>query len=225
MNSKSIFFKYFHGGTFFPSLMFFLVLNLYITKTDGQIINIDGSAGGRRFDGIGAVSGGGATSVLLKDYPEPQRNQILDLLFKPNFGASISALLVEVPGDGNSTQGSEPSHMHSLNDENYSRGYEWWLMSEYRKRNPSILLDANAWSCPGWVDNNKFWSQDMCDYYVKWIKGLKNVYGLDLDAIGCRNEKGVSEDFVKMFRATLNKSGLSKVKIHAFDNWQKDKFD
>jgi galactosylceramidase len=65
----------------------------------------------------------------------------------------------------------------------------------------------------------------MCDYYVKWIKGLKCVYGLDLDAIGCRNEKGVNENFVKMFRATLNKNGLSRVKIHAFDNWQKDKFD
>lgn len=202
-----------------------MILWLNVSISKGQVINIDGTAGGKRFDGLGAVSGGGATSVLLKDYPEPQRSQVLDLLFKPDFGASISALLVEVPGDGNSTQGTESSHMHSRNIENYSRGYEWWLMSEARKRNPSIILDANAWSCPMWVGDNKFWSQDMCDYYVKWIKGLKNIYGLDLDAIGCRNEKGVSEDFVKMFRTTLNSNGLSKVKIHAFDNWQKDKFD
>ena len=68
-----------------------------------QTIELKGDAGGKRFDGIGAVSGGGATSVLLKDYPEPQRSQVLDLLFKPKFGASMSALLVEVPGDGNST--------------------------------------------------------------------------------------------------------------------------
>jgi len=195
-----------------------------MTNANGQTININGDAGGKRFDGIGAVSGGGATSVLLKDYQEPQRSQVLDLLFKPNFGASISALLVEVPGDGNSTQGSESSHMHSRNDLNYSRGYEWWIMSEARKRNPAITLDANGWSCPKWVGNNNFWSQDMCDYYAKWIKGLKSVYGLDLDAIGCRNEKGVNEDFVKMFRTTLNENGLSKVRIHAFDNWGKDKF-
>ena len=200
-------------------------MSLCVITLKGQTINIDGTAGGKRFDGIGAVSGGGATSVLLKDYQEPQRSQVLDLLFKPNFGASISALLVEVPGDGNSTQGSEPSHMHSRDDENYSRGYEWWLMSEAKKRNPSIMLDANAWGCPKWVGNNNFWSQDMCDYYAKWITGLKNVYGLDLDAIGCRNEKGVSEDFVKKFRATLNSGGLSKVKIHAFDNWGKKKLD
>src|SRR5580704_9025572 len=103
-----------------------------------QTIRLDGAAGGKRFDGVGAVSGGGATSVLLKDYPEPQRRQILDLLFKPNFGASMSALYVEVPGDGNSTQGTEPSHMHSRNDKNYSRGYEWWIMREAKNRNPSI---------------------------------------------------------------------------------------
>ncbi len=208
-----------------PSLFCSLILSLNVLAISGQTIIIDGNAGGKRFDGIGAVSGGGATSVLLKDYPEPQRSQVLDLLFKPEFGASVSALLVEVPGDGNSTQGSEPSHMHSRIDENYNRGYEWWIMNEARKRNPSITLDANAWSCPKWVGDGNFWSQDMCDYYTKWIKGLKNVYDLDLDAIGCRNEKGVNEDFVKMFRATLNRNGLFKVKIHAFDNWQKDKFD
>ena len=32
-------------------------------------IEIDGSKLGRRFDGIGALSGGGATSRLLIDYP------------------------------------------------------------------------------------------------------------------------------------------------------------
>ena len=190
-----------------------------------QTIDLKGDAGGKRFDGIGAVSGGGATSVLLKDYPEPQRSQILDLLFKPKFGASMSALLVEVPGDGNSTQGSEPSHMHTKDDLNFSRGYEWWLMREAKKRNPDLSLDACAWGCPSWVGNGNFWSQDMCDYYAKWIQGLKKVYGLDLDAIGCRNEKGVSEDFAKKFRATLNANGLEKVKIHGFDNWDRTKFD
>jgi galactosylceramidase len=194
-------------------------------NADGQTIILNGKAGGKRFDGVGAVSGGGATSVLLKDYPELQRNQILDLLFKPKFGASMSALLVEVPGDGNSTQGSEPSHMHTREDLNFKRGYEWWLMSEAKKRNKKITLDANAWSCPAWVGNGVFWSQDMCDYYAKWIRGLKSVHGLTLDAIGCRNEKGVSEDFVKKFRKTLDANGLQHVRIHAFDNWGKTKFD
>ena len=185
-----------------------------------QSVDLNGNAGGKRFDGVGAVNGGGATSVLLKDYPEPQRSQILDLLFKPKFGMSMSALYVEVPGDGNSTQGSMLSHMHTRDDLNFSRGYMWWIMKEARNRNPDLSLDGAAWGAPGWVGNGDFWSQDMCDYYVKWLQGLKSVYGLNLDAIGCRNEKGVDIAFVKKFRATLDGNGFKKVKIHAFANWQ-----
>jgi hypothetical protein len=44
----------------------------------------------------GGLSGGGATSVLLPFYPEPYRSQILDFLFKPNFGASLHILKVRV---------------------------------------------------------------------------------------------------------------------------------
>lgn len=200
------------------------VVTLAISTCAMEVV-LDGAAGGKRFDGIGAVSAGGATSVLLKDYPEPQRSQVLDLLFKPKFGASMSALLVEVPGDGNSTQGAEPSHMHTRDDLNCSRGYEWWLMREAKKRNPDLTLDACAWSCPGWVGDGHFWTQDMCDYYVKWILGLKSIYGLNLDAIGCRNESGVDLAFIKRFRATLNASGLEKVRLHGFDNWGATKFD
>lgn len=190
-----------------------------------QTVSLRGDAGGKLFEGIGAVSGGGATSVLLKDYPEPQRSQVLDLLFKPKFGASMSALLVEVPGDGNSTQGSEPSHMHTRDDLNVHRGYEWWIMREAKKRNPRLSLDAVAWGAPGWVGNGNFWSQDMADYYVNWIKGLKSAHGLELDAIGCRNEKGVDLPFAKRFRATLNAAGLQHVRLHGFDNWGEKKFD
>src|SRR5689334_8470595 len=122
--------------------------------TANQTVSLRGDAGGKMFEGIGAVSGGGATSVLLKDYPEPQRSQILDLMYKPKFGASVSALLVEIPGDGNSTQGSMPSHMHSRNDLDYTRGYTWWVMQEAKKRNPALTLDGTAWSGPGWLGDN-----------------------------------------------------------------------
>ena len=32
-----------------------------------------------------------------------------------------------------SLDGTESSHMHSADDENYHRGYEWWLMTEAKK--------------------------------------------------------------------------------------------
>jgi hypothetical protein len=48
------------------------------------------------FDGLGAISGGGATSRLLVDYPPTQRAQVLDYMFKPSFGASLQILKVEI---------------------------------------------------------------------------------------------------------------------------------
>ena len=194
-----------------------------------QTITLDGRAPGTRFDGIGVVDGGGATSVLLKDYPEPQRSHILDLMYKPKFGASISALIVEIPGDGNSTQGAMPSHRHTRGDVDYGRGYTWWVLREAKRRNPALTLDAAAWSAPGWIGDSggshEFFSPDGADYYVSWLKGLRDVYGLELDAIGSRNEKGVSYDFAKTLRARLDAGGFAKVKLHSFDNWPDDKFD
>lgn len=96
--------------------------------------------------------------------------QILDYLFKPNFGAALQILKVEIGGDAQSecrcrlccifpvrctaaspsyddptataagTDGAEHSHMHNPWDENYERGYEWWLMVEAKKRNPNIKI-------------------------------------------------------------------------------------
>lgn len=190
-----------------------------------QDLDLKPAADDPLFDGIGVVDGGGATSVLLKDYPEPQRSEILDLLYLPKFGASVSTLLVEIPGDGNATQGSMPSHQHTRDDLETHRGYTWWVLSEAKRRNPDLTLDAVAWSAPGWLGDGEFWSQDTADYYVSWLTILRDEHGLELDAIGCRNEKGVSLEFAKTLRATLDRSGFAGVRIHGFDNWPADKFD
>ena len=192
------------------------------------VITLDGRKEGRRFDGIGAVSGGGATSRFLREYPEPQRSQILDYLFKPNFGASLQVLYVEMGSDKNGTQGSEPSHARTREEllhpkaEYYQRGYEWWLMTEAKKRNPDIRFDVAAWNAPVWMDKvpGGFWSKEMCDYYVAWIKGAKQYYGLDVGFTGCRNESGVNIPWVKQYRAALDAAGLNNVVIHGFDNWR-----
>lgn len=99
----------------------------------------DSSGLGRRFDGIGALSGGGGTSIFLRDYPEPQRSLLLDLLFRPGYGASLHMLKVEIGGDAQSSMAVEASHMHTAEDFNMQRGYEGWLLSEAKARNPAIL--------------------------------------------------------------------------------------
>ena len=61
---------------------------------------------------------------LLVDYPKQQQSAILDLLFKPLHGASLQHLKVEVGCDGDTTQGSEPTHARSATDVDFDRGYE-----------------------------------------------------------------------------------------------------
>ena len=183
------------------------------------VITLNGTAAGRTFDGLGAVSGGGNTSRLLPDYPDAQRRQILDYLFKPRFGAALSELKIEVGGDVNSTEGSEPSHMHVPGDENYNRGFEWWLMRQARARNPQIALDCVAWGAPGWIGNGNFWSPDMQDYYIKFLQGAKRVHNLDFVSVGGKNESGYRKDWYIAFRKSLDDNGLSKVKLVASDDW------
>jgi galactosylceramidase len=185
-----------------------------------QSVTVSATDTGSRYEGVGAVSGGGATSVFLRDYVEPQRSQILDFLFKPHFGAGLQELYVEIGGDGNSTQGSEPSHERTATDKNFDRGYEWWLMEQARARNPNIQLDVTAWSAPGWVGGGTFFSPGTTTYLADYIAGAKSAHGLDLNYIGCRNEKGIDETFLQTLRSTLNGAGLQQVGIHGFDNWE-----
>merc|ERR1719440_1546743 len=74
-----------------------------------QQLTLDVHAHGQAYDGLGGVSAGTGPRLLI-DYEEPTRSHILDLLFKPSFGASVQILKVEIGGTGDSTQGTEASH-------------------------------------------------------------------------------------------------------------------
>ncbi|HZD51129.1 MAG TPA: hypothetical protein VE178_20485 [Silvibacterium sp.] len=163
---------------------------------------VDSKSKGRIFDGLGALSAG-ASSRLLYDYPEPQRSQILDYLFKPGYGAALQHLKVEVGADVNSTDGSEPSHMRTREDHDYTRGYEWWLMVEAHKRNPNIILDILPWGAPGWVGNGKLYSPDMAEYMADFIEGARKTYGLDIKYVGIWNEVVHNSTYVKELHQAL----------------------
>lgn len=172
-----------------------------------QVLAIDGEGHGPVFDGIGAVSAG-ASSRLLIDYPEPERSQILDYLFKPGYGAALQHLKVEIGADVDSTDGSEPSSMRSPADHNYTRGYEWWLMLEARKRNPKIVLDTLAWGAPGWIGNGRFYSADMANYVADFLEGATKAHGLHIAYTGVWNERVYNPEYVKELSQTLAAHGL-----------------
>ena len=207
-------------------------------------IVVDGNSGGAVFEGIGALSAG-ASSRLLMDYPEQQRSEILDFLFKPDYGAAFQHLKVEIGGDVNSTDGTEPSHARTREEwehpkeEYFNRGYEWWLMGEAKKRNPGILLDVLQWGAPEWIgaeavegdggaaglswenvkkrNARKFYSQDNADYVAGFIKGAKQYHGLDIDFCGIWNETPFDTEWIKLLRKTLDQQGLERVRIIAAD--------
>jgi O-glycosyl hydrolase len=173
---------------------------------------IDGADVGRQFHGAGAISAG-ANARLLIDYPEPQRSQILDYLYKPGYGAELQILKVEMGGGSNTTAGSDPSHMLQPDQVDCNRGYQWWLMKEAKKRSPDIILYAQQWSAPGWLDG--VWSQDNIEYHLSYLKCAEK-HGLQIDYIGGWNEKGFDVDwFIKLDKA-LEKH-YPDVKIPAAD--------
>ncbi|WP_433605420.1 ricin-type beta-trefoil lectin domain protein [Dactylosporangium sp. CA-139114] len=181
-------------------------------------ITINGASAGRTLDGIGAVSGGGGNSRLLVDYPEPQRSDILDYLFKPGYGAAMQILKVEIGGDTNSTSGAEPSHEHTRGVIDCNRGYEWWLMEQAKARNPGIRLVGLAWGAPGWVGNGTFFTNDAIDYLTAWLD-CAGRHGLTIDYLGGWNEKGYNAGWYKNLRSTLNARGYPNVKLVASDDF------
>ncbi|KAM5240699.1 galactocerebrosidase isoform 2-T5 [Hipposideros larvatus] len=115
--------------------------------------------------------------------------------------------------------------MHYALDENYFRGYEWWLMTEAKKRNPNITLIGLPWSFPGWLGKGFNWPyvniQQTAYYIVTWIVGAKQYHDLDIDYIGIWNERSFNINYIKVLRRMLNYQGLQHVKIIASDNlWE-----
>eukprot|EP00037_Helgoeca_nana_P029891 m.363526 g.363526 ORF g.363526 m.363526 type:complete len:1033 (+) comp28068_c0_seq2:228-3326(+) len=181
------------------------------------------------YHGIGAISGGGGTTRLLVDYPEEQQTQILDYMFKPNFGASLQMLKVEIGGDLLTTDGSESSHMHDNTTVDVTAGYEWWLMTEAKRRNPDIKLYGLPWAYPGWVATNPLtgaqnssgtpfdYPAQTTQYILEWVKGANHTHGLDIDYLGIWNEAASDATYVKMLRGALDSAGFTNTLIVAQD--------
>ena len=150
-----------------------------------QTVAVDGQSPGRTFDGVGGISS--SSSRLIYDYPEPERGQILDYLFKPGYGAGLQILKVEIGGDANSTVTAEPSHERKRGAIDCDRGIEWWMMQQAKRRNPDIKLAGLLWSAPGWFDGG-LWSDDQVTYLVDWL-GCARQHGLTIDYLGGANEE------------------------------------
>lgn len=198
-----------------------LILKSYAASLANTNIAIAGDGGSRTFDGIGAVLGGGGVARYLLDYPATQRSQILDYLFKPNFGASFQMLKLEIGGDANSTDGSEPSIEHVKGQVNCNAGYELAIAQQAMAINPDIKLYGLQWAAPGWVDDGtaSIFTNDDISYLMSWL-GCAKQDGLTVSYLGGWNESdnGTNAAWFHSLRIALNANGYKNVQIVAGDS-------
>ena len=176
-------------------------------------IHLDGTSDGRTFDGVGAVSAGGSSRLLI-DYPPRERAQILDYLFKPGYGAALQLLKVEIGADTDATDGAEPSIERTRGEVDCTRGYEWWLMAQAKKRNPNIRFYGLEWGVPGWTGGR--WTTDNVHYLVRWL-GCARQHGFHVDYLGGANESGYDKTFYERLHRAVRAAGYD-AKIVASDD-------
>ncbi len=183
-------------------------------------VTVDGDGGARVYDGVGAILGGGGNARYLMDYPAAQRAQILDYLFRPGYGASLQILKLEIGGDGNSSDGAEPSVEHTAGHINCDAGYEFAIAQQAVALNPQLRLYGLQWGAPGWVGRNSslFTSADI-RYLLDWL-GCAKQHGLQIDYLGGWNERDHHghADWYRRLRAALNENGYGPVQIVAGDS-------
>lgn len=194
-----------------------LLITLFLCTARPEImaktlIRLDNAKTINTFDGLGALVSYGK---LLYDYPEKQRDEIMDYLFLPNYGASLQILKIELGYDGNNTAMSWPAYRREAGEKPvFDRGYGVWYMQEAKKRNPDIILSALHWGYPAWADTDELKADFVADYVI----GLYKEYGLHIDYIGGnQNESVITPEVTKLIRRKLDENGMNDVKIICAD--------
>eukprot|EP00039_Didymoeca_costata_P005498 m.81976 g.81976 ORF g.81976 m.81976 type:complete len:841 (+) comp12845_c0_seq2:72-2594(+) len=169
------------------------------------------SALSRAYDGIGGLSN--SCAPWLRSYPKQQLSDILDILYKPKMAASLHVIKIEIGGDGHSTINTEASHMP--NDDHVvhsNRGWELWMASEAKKRNPNVRVVSLPWTFPYWVPQGM--GPERINYFTSFIKMAKSVWNVTVDYVGLQNEAGDpdSQDVINL-RNGLDAAGLQHVLI------------
>jgi hypothetical protein len=184
-------------------------------------ISVNGNGSGRVFDGVGAVLGGGGNARYLEEYPRRERDQIMDYLFKPDYGASLQVLKLEIGGGADSSSGSEASVEPVQGQVNCDAGYEFAIARQAVAVNPDLRLYALQWAAPGWVRSgsmSRFSGKDIA--YLLTYLGCAKRHGLRIGYLGGWNESdtGTHAAWFHQLRQALNAHGYRRIQIVAADS-------
>ena len=129
-------------------------------------------------------------------------------------------------GDDQSTDGTEPSHSHFVGDQNCKRGWEWWLVTEARKRHPAIATYALPWGFPYAFDTagpsdstggTKGFTNLTMDYFISFLNCSRSHTDVDarIDYIGLYNEVGgiASPEWTVALRQRMDAAGFGDTKL------------
>ncbi len=189
------------------------VMNLSVVRIP---LGEDG-ASGPIFDGLGGLSAGAGTRLLI-DYHEPQRSWVLDYLFKPSFGAALQVLKIEIGGTGDSTIGTEDSHERIRGHIDMGRGYELWFAQEALRRNPKLVLYGLPWTFPPWVEvASEGFGAAAITYLADWVVGVEQALGRPLQYLGWHNESPWEDSWVFGLRQELDRRGKQHVQLVVAD--------
>eukprot|EP00045_Choanoeca_perplexa_P014996 m.180703 g.180703 ORF g.180703 m.180703 type:complete len:801 (-) comp16862_c0_seq2:20-2422(-) len=187
------------------------------------VVRLDQAKPELAFEGTGMIVD--ASSRFLYDYPAQQQEEILDFLFKPYFGASLSICKVEIGGDDQQTDGTTASIRHrDGEDYNFNRSHIWWAMEQAKQRNPNMLFYGLAWGFPAYLGS--FYSNATAQYLTDWVLGAARVHDLTVSILGlwnerqpCRHNKDGSWDcsLIDTLRQHLDAAGLTHVQIAGSD--------
>ncbi|MCM1062564.1 MAG: glycosyl hydrolase family 59 [Eubacterium sp.] len=196
---------------------------------DGNTVNMDE---GTVYRGLGVVTGNNS-SRLLMDYKTENPDaywEIMNLLFKPDYGAGLTHIKIEFGSDVNSSSGTEPSIMRSADETaDVTRGAGFMFAADALSINPDITVDLLRWGEPKWVTDAFEVSQENgFEMRYKWYKaaidGAYDKYGMKFTHISAdMNEAdAIDTEWIIYFADRLNNEtdqryDYSEIKIVASD--------
>lgn len=168
---------------------------------DGSTVN---TLENMRFIGVGAVSCNNS-SRLMMDYKEEHPKaywEIMNWLFKPDYGVGMTHVKVELGCDLDTSSGAEPATKRTRDEEaNVSRGAGFMFAHDAQTINPAVKVELLRWGEPGWIsastdENGNKSAQAIYQARYQWIKETMDAayktYGMKIDYIGAnQNERSV----------------------------------
>lgn len=177
-----------------------------VTKAADPDVAVKWKTEKQEIDGFGG-SGAYLQALNLMSFPEPQRTEVLDLLFSTTKGAGIS-IIRNIIGDGGETadggRWGKKSDGPSASIQPKEGQWSWtgdedqvWLMKEAKKRGCTRFISA-AWSPPAWMKTNnsvidgsnlkKDKYRAYAEYLAEYVNGYKKHHDLEIYAVSPQNE-------------------------------------